>query len=516
MRTNIHGRDDAIEILKLAESHSESLMLAIYGRRRIGKTFLIDEYFRDEGKYIFLKNVGIKNEPTENQIKIFLSGINQDVDRYNKELKAILYSKQEEDKYKEVPHEKMSEFTWEEFFTFLSKTIDNLQISIKENSLDREVVYFFDEVPFAAEQTSNFANRLAAIWEKYFNGKKKHLFILCGSAASWMIQEIANAKGGLNSRCRHKIQLKPFNYKQMKEYLSKKHHLELSEIDAAKTYMCIGGVAKYLDFFSDKKGLMFSQSITNLMFSEFKEMRSEFDLLMESIFENAAVHKSIIQFLASKEKGVSEAGLIQHLDEMGHKKEEAKRCLKELVDCDYLLEMTLIRPSGEEQVYRLIDEYCRFFFKWIYNRGEENFQEKSNYWNNEAHTSKIWFGTSFEAFCFRNKDSITNLLQLSRFITNFFSYSINTKGGAEGDVVIEASVAKKIHGVFIIENKFKEGTQYSIDEGELKILINKIKVLKEVKKYDIDPAIIFITSDGVIKNENLKKLGSASYTIADL
>jgi len=402
MRVNIYGRRDALETLKSAESIAESTMIAVYGRRRIGKTFLIDEYFKDESGYLFIKNVGIKNEPTESQIKIFFSDVNKEVDKFNEELKAILENKN----FKEVVKETLSETTWEDFFSFLSKTIDNLQKAIKENGLTREIVYFFDEVPFAAEQTPNFANRLGAIWEKSFKGKRKHLFILCGSAASWMIQEIVNAKGGLNSRCRHKIKLGPFNFREMTEYFKQKHELiPQNEKDAVKTYMCIGGVAKYLDFYAEKKGLMFNQSISNLMFSEFKDMRIEFDLLMESIFKNAAVHKSVIEYLSSREKGASKGDIINHLIKNGQVESEARRCIKELVDCDYLLEMTLIRSSGEEQVFRLIDEYCRFYFKWIHGQGEENFHAKSNYWNNEAHNTKIWFGTSFESFCFRNKES---------------------------------------------------------------------------------------------------------------
>ncbi len=516
MRINIYGRSDSIETIKLAEAALESTMLAVYGRRRIGKTFMIDEYFKDEPTYLFIKNVGIKNEPSENQIKIFFSDVNKEVDKFNKELRAILHCKGELNKFKEVVKEKLSDTTWEEFFSFLSITIDNLQVAIRQNNLERKIVYFFDEVPFVAEQADNFANRLGAIWEKNFNRKRKHLFILCGSAASWMIQEIVNAKGGLNSRCKYKIALKPFNYREMKQYLKEKHQLSLNEKDAVKTYMCIGGVAKYLDFYANKSGLMFNQSISKLMFEDFKDMRNEFDLLMESIFKNATVHKLIIKYLATGEKGYSVKEIVDHLIKNGRNELAIKRAVKELADCDYLLEMPLVLISGEKHVYRLIDEYCRFYFKWIHGLGAENFHATSNYWSSEIHNTKIWFGTSFEVFCFRNKDSIKNLLGLSRFNTSFFSFNIVEKGGAEGDVVVEASLAKKIEGVFIIENKFKEDKKLSINDSQLEGYANKILVLKKIKKYDIDPKIIFITSDGVVENSNLKKISSGSFTIYNL
>jgi|GEM_PF-5234738 len=522
MRNKIYGRGNAIETLKLVESTSESTLLAVYGRRRIGKTFLIDEYFKDQQEYLFIKNVGIKNEPAENQTKLFYKNVNQDVDKFNKELAAILQSKSNDEgkskNFKKVEKQELADTTWEAFFIFLSQTIDNLQTAIQQNNLKRKIVYFFDEIPFVAEQTDNFANRLGAIWEKSFNGKKKHIFILCGSSAPWVMQEIVNTKGGLNSRCQHKIKLEPFNYREMTEYITKKYGSTTfqNEKEAVKIYMCLGGVAKYLDFYATRKGRLFNQSISNLMFSEFKDMRTEFDLLMDSLFRNAATHKHAIKYLSTREKGATEGDIINELMANGKDKNEAKRCIKELVDCDYVLEMPTLRATGEEQVFRLIDEYCRFYFKWIHGQGEENFHTNSSYWNNELHNTKIWFDISFEVFCFRNKAAIKNLLGLARFNTSFYSFNLNHKGGAEWDVVVEASLSKKVQGVFIIEIKFKEGVEFSINDHELKALINKIEVLKKTKKYDLDPQIIFLTSDGVIKNENFKKISSGSFTISDL
>lgn len=516
MRSDIYGRGTAIETLKTVESNTESVMVGIFGRRRIGKTYLVDEYFKDEPNYFYIKNVGIKNEPLESQIRIFEADINQRIDDYNDELRAILISRKERPENFEVEKEEASSKTWEDFFRFLSKTIDRLQQSILENELDRKIVYFFDEVPYAAENSENFANRLAAIWEKGFKNKKNLIFILCGSAASWMIKEIANAKGGLNSRCKHKIHLRPFSYSEAVDYLNKKYNYTFqSEIDGVKTYMSIGGVAKYLDLYNDKKKMMFAQSITELMFSEFRDMREEFDLLMDSIFRNAEVHKDLIFYLSKKGKGASEDKIVDDLNKKGHKEDEVKRALGELVDCDYLIEMELVHNKGAGPVFRLIDEYCRFYFKWIHDQGDENFQSDSSYWNNEAHNSKIWFGTAFEIFCFRNKDTINHLLELKRFNTKFFSLSMNQTGGAECDMIIEATIAKKVHGVFIIENKFKEGEKFSINAPELITLNNKISLLKEAKKYDLDPQVVFVTSDGVIENENFKGLSASSFTIGN-
>ncbi len=518
MRSEIYGRKDAISTLEQAELNDKSVMLGIYGRRRIGKTHLIDEYFKDESEYLYIKNVGIKNEPADNQVKSFHTGVDECVDSYNNVLEGILKSKGQDISSCRVQKQKLDDHSWESFFKYLALTIESLQNSFERHELDRKIVYFFDEVPYAAEMSENFANRLAAIWESRFKGKNDLIFILCGSAASWMIQEIADATGGLNSRCELKIPLKPFTHREMINYLAEKFpdNVELSKKDAAKLYMCIGGVAKYLDYYGRRAGLMFNQSISNLMFSDFKDMRNEFDILMDSIFKNAEIHKQLILYLAAREKGASEQDIIKHLEKKGVGQGDVNRGLKELVDCDYLMIMDLIRPKGKEVVYRLIDEYCRFYFKWIYEQGAENFHDDSNYWNNEIHNTKIWFGTSFEVFCFRNKEALKKVLDLTRFNTKFFSFSINTKGGAEGDVVVEASLSKKVEGVFIIENKFQEGRKYSIDDKELNILINKMAVLKEAGQYGIDPTIIFITSDGVIENKNYKKLSTQNYTIADL
>jgi len=516
MRSQIYGRQEAIETLKLVEASTESVMVGIFGRRRIGKTYLIDQYFKDEKDYFFIKNLGIKEEQENSQVRSFYADVNERVDKFNTELSAILISKGRESEFVEVVKETLTSDTWEEFFRFLSKTFDNLQVAIDKFGLGLKIVYFFDEVSYVAETVENFANRLGAIWEKNFKDKPNLKFILCASAASWMIKEIINAKGGLNSRCKYKIPLKPFAYKEMLEYLSSKHDITFDNAkESVKVYMCVGGVAKYLDLYAEKKGLLFNQTISELMFSEFRDMRDEFGLLMDSIFKNAIVHKELIYFLSTREKGVSEVEIIENL-KANYNEAEIKRCLRELLDCDYLIEMELIRQKGIETVFRLIDEYCRFYFKWIYGQGEENFHANSSYWNNEAHNTKIWFGTSFEVFCFRNKESIKSLLQLTRFNTKFFSFNINVKGGAEGDMVIEASISKQIQGVFIIENKFKEGARYSINESELNSLTNKIVVLKEAKKYAIDPVIIFVTSDGVTENQYFKSLKASSYTIAHL
>ena len=213
------GRQEEIKQLEKIFQSQNAEFVAVYGRRRIGKTYLIKQFFKDK-KCLFLKSSGLLN----GKLKIQL-------ENFQKEIEATFYENR--------PGMRLSAFSnWNDAFRALHDAIELF-------AEKQKIVIFLDEFPWMAKPKSGLLEALDYFWNRFWSEDKRIKLIICGSAASWIIENILHNTGGLHNRVTLKLHLSPFSLKETQDYLqSKKIKYNLDQI--LKLYMCIGGVPYYL------------------------------------------------------------------------------------------------------------------------------------------------------------------------------------------------------------------------------------------------------------------------------
>ena len=280
----IVGREQETLLLTEVLESKKPEFLAIYGRRRVGKTYIVREFFKDKGVYFEL--TGIKNSTKSSQLKNF----------------SVAYSDTFLRGDRIVPPK-----DWDDALNILRKEIEKTPESQK-------MIIFFDELPWLASRKSGFLEALDLFWNRYMSSRKNIILVICGSAAEWMIKKIVSNKGGLHNRLtRPPINLMPFTLKQTEQYLeSMDVHLERKQV--VDLYMALGGVAYYLNLVS--RGKSSSEIISDLFFVKQAPLLSEFRNLFDSLYDNPHKHIEVIKFLAQTKQGLTQTEIFNKVHNM--------------------------------------------------------------------------------------------------------------------------------------------------------------------------------------------------------
>ena len=270
MIENIIARKKECETLQESLETPTSQLIIVYGRRRVGKTFLINQFFDDNFSF---KVTGIYNKPKEIQLEAFTKALNFS---FKLNLKT--------------------QKNWFDAFDILKRTLAE-QIDKSTKS-----VIFFDELPWMDTQKSDFLAAFEWFWNDWGCAQNNLLWIVCGSATSWMVDNIDHNKGGLFNRQNTRIYLEPFNLQETKEFLLKKN-IEWSPYDIAECYMIMGGIPFYLSLLKPKFSV--SQNIDNIFFKKKGELWDEFDHLYHTLFSNSEVYIKVVDLLSTTRIGYS-------------------------------------------------------------------------------------------------------------------------------------------------------------------------------------------------------------------
>ncbi len=379
----IIGREKERAILARLLQSKKAEFLAIYGRRRIGKTFLINEFFKDKGVYFTV--TGTKNAPKKEQIKNFYRG-----------LRALFPQNTKE----EMPKE------WSDAFDMLLK-------EIKKSSF--KFILFIDELPWLATPKSGLLPALDYFWNHHLSRMPNVLLIICGSAAHWMIKKIINDKGGLYGRLSEQIRLEAFSLSETEHFLKEKG-IRLQRKQLIELYMSLGGVAKYLTRVPSGKSP--AQIINELCFSPSGPLFAEFPKLYASLFDSPEKHIAIVRALAKKRKGLLLDELLKTADlSQGGGSTEI---LLELEEAGFIMTLPAFAKQSKERLYRLMDEYSLFYLSWIEEIKSSilrNFDKE--YWNKICKTPAwhAWAGHIFENICLKHSDRIKEALGLGGITT---------------------------------------------------------------------------------------------------
>ena len=303
-----------------------SEFVVVYGRRRIGKTFLLREYLKD--KFDF-QMTGLANASMNEQLINFHAAIQ---------------------KFSSVPVGYAD--TWFEAFHQL--------ITLLEKSPSQRKIVFIDELPWLDTQKSGFLSAFEHFWNDWASARNDVLLIVCGSATSWITTKLLNNKGGLHNRVTHRMSILPFTLKETEEYLNSKNII-FNRYQLVECYMILGGIPYYLSLF--EKGKSLAQNIDNLFFSENAELRNEFNNLYASLFKNHDNYIKIIEALAKKNMGLTRDEILKQakLSDGGG----FSKMLQELEECRFIRRYNAFDKKTRDGLYQLTDFYSFFYCKFI-------------------------------------------------------------------------------------------------------------------------------------------------------
>jgi len=484
MTVTVPCRNTEVKLLTDLMATNEPNFLALYGRRRIGKTFLIREFF-SKPRGIFLEVTGLKNGKTAQQLTIFNQAF----------IKAFAI-----DFKIETPQ------SWVDAF-------EQLTIAIEKTPKNRWVVLFFDELPWLATKRSGLIQAIDHYWNTRWSKRKKLLFIGCGSAAYWMINNLIHARGGLHNRVTATLNLKPFTLCQTKEYLMMRG-LRLSNQQLLQIYMTIGGVPHYLQRI--KKGISFVHTIDALCFKKSGLLFDEFDNLFGSLFDNYEAHIALIKEIAKHTYGISRDNLIKQLKKVSSGGRLTKR-LDELDKAGFITLYALYGYVERETFCRVIDEYVLFYLTWI-KRFKQQFKiipESGHYWAQQYKTQRynVWCGYAFELICLKHIDKIIAALKIEHLIEGIGPWRFIAKDKKEYGVQIDLLLNRTDGFINICEIKYNT-TPFSIDKAYAENLKRKITVVESKLKKQAQ--ITFITVTGLKENTYSKALVANTITVDDL
>ena len=447
------GRFQEQETLRRLVNSDESEFVAVYGRRRIGKTYLIRETF--EGEFTFVHS-GLSRTNMNGQLHAFRNSL------------------------KAYGHEKCPAFrNWLDAFEELKKLI-------LASSQDRKVV-FIDEMPWMDTPKSSFVPALEYFWNSWASARKDILLIVCGSATSWIVDKIIRNRGGLHNRVTEQISLSPFTLAECEQY-AEMRGLQLSRRQIAELYMVFGGVPYYWHFL--QRGESPAQSVDRLLFDEKAKLRNEFADLYDSLFKCSEPYLRIVTALGESEVGLTREELSKAtgLPSSGH----FTRYLVELEQCGFLRRFSAIDKRANEVVFQLIDNFTLFWLQFA----SANVDHEGDFWSRSLGTGLYhnWRGHAFERLCLLHIDKIKQALQIGGVAARVCAYR-------DASVQIDLIIDRRDGIVNLCEMKCTSDPFEITDEYDAKLRSRREAFLAETGTRNA-VHLTFVSASGLKRNAN--------------
>ena len=451
------GRLEEQDELRAAYNSEYSEFVAVYGRRRVGKTFLIREAF--DYKFTF-SHTGLSKKNTKAQLLNFQSSLRS----------------------QGMPKAPLPE-NWLEAFDMLA--------TLLSQSTDKRKVVFIDEMPWMDAPRSSFLTALEHFWNGWASARKDILLIICGSSTSWIINKIIHNHGGLHNRLTYRIQLQPFTLYECEQY-AQHLHLEMNRKQIMECYMIMGGIPYYWSKL--KRGKSLAQNIDRLFFARDGELRNEFSQLYASLFNHPEPYIDIINLLGKKKIGMTRNELVDLWKKGSNGK--LTSILKDLESCGFIRKYHSIGMKNKNAIFQLIDNYTLFYFKFI----EDNLINDEHFWTKSHDTPlfSTWTGLAFERVCLLHARQIKEKLGISGVISSEYAWRVEkTKDhpGAQIDLLID----RNDDVINLCEMKYSK-TAFSIDDDYNETLQQRRVLFKSETKTTKAVHITLVTSAGLVHN----------------
>lgn len=422
MKSRIIGRLNEIQTLEKLYGSEQSEFVAICGRRRVGKTFLVREFF--EGKFSFAVS-GLANSDTAHQLENFRNSLV----RCGAKQVPVLRN-------------------WQDAFEAL--------IHFTGRQRRGKKVVFLDELPWLDTAKSGFVSALEGFWNGWASGRHDILLVVCGSATSWMMNKLINNHGGLHNRLTKQIFLRPFTLSETSLLLRKKGFV-LSDYEVAECYMVFGGIPFYLNLLDSSLSL--SQNIDALIFNKTGELHLEFDNLYASLFKNAEEYIRVILALSKRRDGMTanELRSAKVLSAGGG----SGTILANLEHCGFIRQYTTAGMSRKQHLYQLVDFFTLFYLHFL----KVGDMVSANYWQSTQRTARFyaWAGLSFELLALTHSEQIKRALGIYGIFSE--EYACRVQGEENGQSQIDLLIDRQDNTISVCEAKFTEA-EYVLAEAE--------------------------------------------------
>lgn len=436
-----------------------SEFVVVYGRRRIGKTFLVRRFFKDNYAFSFVGKHEMRRE--------------QQLAEFAKELMRYSHSTF-------VPQLK----NWTEAFDALQRLLETYNISGKK-------VVFFDEMPWMDTPKSDFVSALENFWNGWANMRDDIVLVACGSATSWMVDKLLHNQGGLFNRITQKLYLRPFKLSEMEQYLDEKH-FGWNRYQIAQCYMILGGIPFYLTLLNPKLSLL--SNIDELFFADAHAMlRTEYNELYSTLFKRPDNYLAVIRMLTERKEGFTRKEISEKTKLGGA---ALSKILSDLEQCDFIFSYARYGNAKNNAIYRIKDFYTLFYYKYVNGIDTKD----SLRWTHLSSTPQVssWQGFSFELLCLLHLDEIKKALGIDRILNDASAWrSKQPEQNTQIDLVIE----RADHNINLCEMKFSSG-MYAIDKGYEQKLRERMSIFLAETMTRCSTRITLVTTYGVLQNKH--------------
>lgn len=468
MKELIIARKEEQRVLQSLKNENTAQFLAVYGRRRVGKTFLIREFFEDSFSF---KHTALS--PLE------LRDINPD---------ALYKAQLAEFKKSLVRYGHNNDNPIADWF----EAFDRLRELIESKRTRERAIVFIDEMPWLDTPRAGFISALEHFWNDYGSGKHNLLLIVCGSSTTWMLDKLIHNQGGLYGRTTKEMHIHPFTLSECEEYY-KSRGIMMDRYDILQSYMILGGVAYYMSYM--EKGRSLAQNIDSLFFCQGGRLEDEYNKLFTSLFGENDKYQKVVEFLSKNRYGATQ-------DEIANAVGMSRggtlsKMIKALVKSDLVISYYDFKGSNKEAYYKLTDLFCLFYLNFVRKHPTTN----QTFWQDNQNSPKLnaWRGLAFEDVCFVHQNEIRHALGIGGVHTEIYPWrneSTTAGKGAQIDMIIDR--ADRVMNV--CEMKFTIG-EFTIDKNCDAALRNKIATVMELTRGRRNPQMTLITTYGLKDNQ---------------
>lgn len=459
------------QLLNLCEKE-ESQFCAVYGRRRVGKTFLIRETFNNQFAFTHTGSYGL---PREEQLEEFRLSLK----KYGLKIPKLK--------------------NWRAAFHALEDLLEN-------SSDNNKKIVFIDELSWMDTPKSLFISALENFWNAWASARKDIVLIVCGSATSWIINKIINNHGGLHNRVTMQIYLRPFSLGECEKFVNS-NNIAMSRQEIAEGYMALGGIPFYWTFLQN--GLSMSQNIDRMFFDINSPLKNEFNSMFASLFDKKSPHLLIVEALCGKKAGMTRNEI---LESSGlYDNATFINALSELEQCTFVRRFYAFNKKTKDVLYQLIDSFSLFYYHFI----KQNNSHDDNFYTHSANTKNriSWQGLAFERLCLWHIPQIKKKLGISGIITSVNSWRTSANDehdGAQIDLLIDRN--DKV--INICEMKYSDNP-FALTAKTIEELRRKVSIFNFVTHNRKTIHLTMITSFGITHNVYANQIQS-QVTLDDL
>ena len=459
------GRDREKKILADCIDSQRAEFIAVYGRRRVGKTYLVKQYFNNSFSFYV---TGIYAAGKEDQLKNFYRRLNE------KSRKTFVVKD-----------------NWFDAFEDLRMYLSSIK--------DKKIIVFIDEMPWMDTHNSKFIKALELFWNSWASDCARLKLIVCGSATTWMNNKLIASKGGLHNRVTMQLHIRPFSLGETEDYL-KKQGFVWNRYQITELYMILGGVPFYLSLL--KKSLAFAANINALFFSQQGLMRNEYDVLFNSLFNDSSIYKTVVAAIGKKGQGSTRSELMTATKLEGGRLSEI---LKNLETCDFIRRYNAFEKKERGTIYQLTDNFSLFYKSF----SREFFSGNDDFWQSFGDTARhrAWSGYAFEQVCLNHLPQIKKALGISGIHSEICSWS-------SPDAQIDLLVNRNDSVISLCEMKYS-ANPYELNKKYYDKIVERREIFRSKSKTLKALQIVFVTTYP-LKKTSYSDMVQSVVTIDDL